>query len=286
MDESQSSPKTIITCALIDASIQTARNCGSLCSFDSDLVRIQDPESGINFAVRVARNLESKTASKNEKVKKNPFLPPFETGLLVCDLPPDHRLLLNKFNLLSRHCLIISRDFRPQGAAMRACDFKHALACVRAVDGVGFYNCGADSGCSQEHFHVQIIPRNLSGSVSTPPDPSALLPIEAIIFATDTENEPFQVDTLPFNHALYVWSADCEITGARAYDAYIQCLEKLRGLGSASTDGSQASYNLLFTTRWLLVVPRLKPMAGPFEFSDDLTETPNYFDINSLGFCG
>lgn len=44
----------------------------------------------------------------------NPFRPPFEKGMFITDLPPRHRLLFNKFNILKNHVLIVTQEFEDQ----------------------------------------------------------------------------------------------------------------------------------------------------------------------------
>eukprot|EP01083_Nonionella_stella_P156536 507048_1 len=144
----------MISRQLINSSIQTAIRRGNLCASDSIMSHVSDSESGIRFAFRVANNLANKP-TKSDSKRKNPFLPPFEDGLHVCDLPPTHRLILNKYPLTDAHCLITSRDFRHQTDGLKAIDFEKTLSCVRAIDGMGCYNCGPESGFSQTHLHMQ-----------------------------------------------------------------------------------------------------------------------------------
>lgn len=40
---------------------------------------------------------------------KNPFLPPFEKGIMITELPPKHRLLYNKFYFYKNHLLVVTQ---------------------------------------------------------------------------------------------------------------------------------------------------------------------------------
>lgn len=42
---------------------------------------------------------------------KNPFIPPFQTGLHITDLGATHRLLFNKFSIYKNHVLIVTTEF-------------------------------------------------------------------------------------------------------------------------------------------------------------------------------
>ncbi|PWN88146.1 hypothetical protein FA10DRAFT_268365 [Acaromyces ingoldii] len=105
---------------------------------------------------------------------KDVFSPPYDDRLLVSDDQATHRgytILLNKFCVVPRHFLLVTRDFEPQSQppapAMLALAYKivhaHArLADAGATDDVGrgkellaFYNCGSVSGASQPHQHLQ-----------------------------------------------------------------------------------------------------------------------------------
>ena len=44
---------------------------------------------------------------------RNPFLPP-DPELVVGPLPPAHVLLLNKFNVVAHHLLVVTQEFRSQ----------------------------------------------------------------------------------------------------------------------------------------------------------------------------
>ena len=72
------------------------------------------------------------------------------------ELGSNHRLILNKFPIVSSHCLVCSREFRPQGSELTVEDMERALHVVEALDGLGFYNSGPNSGFSQQHLHVQV----------------------------------------------------------------------------------------------------------------------------------
>lgn len=56
---------------------------------------------------------------------KNPFLP-YEEDLFVADLSDTHLLLLNKFNVVAHHLLVVTRQFEPQSDLVNAADLDAA----------------------------------------------------------------------------------------------------------------------------------------------------------------
>lgn len=85
-------------------------------------------------------------------------MPPFEKGILITDLPPSHRLLYNKFNILKNHLLIITSEYEDQKTLLNIQDFFQCALLNSALNGCFFFNCGPHSGYSQQHKHIQIFP--------------------------------------------------------------------------------------------------------------------------------
>ena len=84
----------------------------------------------------------------------DPFLP-YEPEMFVADISPTHVCLLNKFNVIDHHLLVVTRAFEEQDAAINAADFAALWACMAEVDGLAFYNAGKLAGASQRHKHLQ-----------------------------------------------------------------------------------------------------------------------------------
>ena len=57
---------------------------------------------------------------------RNPFLP-YEEDLWVSHLSPSHTLLLNKFNVVPYHLLVVTREFQSQQDPLKAADFDATL---------------------------------------------------------------------------------------------------------------------------------------------------------------
>ena len=78
--------------------------------------------------------------------------------MFVADISPTHVCLLNKFNVIDHHLLVVTRAFEEQDAAINAADFAALWVCMAEVDGLAFYNGGKLAGASQRHKHLQIAP--------------------------------------------------------------------------------------------------------------------------------
>jgi sulfate adenylyltransferase (ADP) / ATP adenylyltransferase len=238
------------------AQTETALACGALRSFETRQSVIED--GGMRFilqnAVNLARKeqaskLAEKSSADTTAARRDPFSP-CEAALRVGDIGKRHFLLLNKFNVLAHHLLIVTSQFESQDALLDEYDFAALFACLDRFDGLGFYNGGTVAGSSQPHKHLQVVPLPL-GNHS--------LPIEPLIEAARS-NGIFNVPQLPFAHAA-VWHDQ--------HDAHAAYCAMLSAIGIKKS----SPYNLLVTRRWMLAVPRaLSHVEG--------------VAVNALGFAG
>ncbi|KAK44791.1 phosphorylase [Caballeronia jiangsuensis] len=247
---------------------QRALACGALRSFDTVQSVIED--GGVPFLVRQAANLArkeeaSKLAAKATADAASAWRDPFsscEEALRVGDIGERHFLLLNKFNVLAHHLLIVTTDFEPQESLIGEDDFAALFACLERFDGLGFYNGGTIAGSSQPHKHLQIVPLPLDGHA---------LPIEPFIDAAHTSGI-FRAPQLAFAHAAARLDDD---DPANAHAIYLQLLNAIgvQPLDVAGVAHQSAPYNLLVTRRWMLAVPRgVSHVEG--------------VAVNALGFAG
>jgi ATP adenylyltransferase len=226
-------------------------------------------EAGIPFLLRVVDNLTRKRAARSAgpaSPAANPFLPP-DPLLLVGAVSDTHLGVLNRFNVLDDHLLIVTRSFAAQEALLDGADFEALAACLAEGDALGFYNAGALAGASQPHKHLQLVP--------LPLDPRAPeVPIERRLGAVPADEQPHDAD-LPFQHGVIRWSAPAP--GARDSErlrsAYQALLAHTHALDAPPPGAPSAPYNLLVTRRWMLLVPRS-------------VECFEGVSINALGFAG
>jgi sulfate adenylyltransferase (ADP) / ATP adenylyltransferase len=210
---------------------------------------------GVEFLVRVASNMVRKDRqAKREGVRPNPFLP-YEEEMFVADISGSHVALLNKFNVIERHLLIVTREFVDQEELLDLTDFEALDLCLDEFPGLGFYNGGTEAGASQPHKHLQLIPLPMSAQ-------GPATPIEPLLTSSVGRGTIETLSTLPFSHAF----VRLERTAERDLELYRGCLDRL-GIRPP------APYNLLVTRDWMLVVPRSREHFGEIS-------------INALGFAG
>jgi sulfate adenylyltransferase (ADP) / ATP adenylyltransferase len=255
---------------------RSALDCGALQSIPTHYEWLES--GGIQFLVRVVDNIQRRVDARREQTKKgpdfNPFLP-YEPELFVCDLSPSHVCLLNKFNVVEHHLLIITRQFESQESLLTRSDFAALWSVLREIDGLAFYNGGAVAGASQPHKHLQVVPLPF---LPDDPQPHARLPIAPLIKAALAQGLR-QVPSLPFVHAIaplnLAQRTDPTAATAQLQMAYHQALQACSlaiGDGITATPASGA-YNLLATRDWLFLVPRSRDSWGKI-------------GVNSLGFAG
>ena len=107
-------------------------------------------DAGVPFLLRSASSLRRKAADKKGRAGKrdrnfNPFLPP-EPELTLGAISQTHTAVLNKFNVLEQHLLIVTRDFEHQETLLSEADFHALWLALGEIDGLGFYNGGAEAG--------------------------------------------------------------------------------------------------------------------------------------------
>lgn len=252
-----------------------ALRCGALRPIETIQTLIE--EGGVRFLVHevssLARKEEARQAPKETGATRstvNPFLP-YDPDLFVADISDTHVALLNKFNVIDHHLLIVTRRFESQEALLDLADFAAWVACMAEFDGLGFYNGGADAGASQPHKHLQIVPLPLGES-------GPAVPIESVMESACMEGPIGTLPGLPFSHAfayLERGPAASRHAAHAALDCYLALLEAA-GLRAIEVNGElhqSAPYNLLITPRWMLLVPRS-------------SERVEGISVNALGFAG
>jgi ATP adenylyltransferase len=260
--------------AILHRSVQ-ALECGVLCPIETVSMTIE--EGGVRFIVRQVSSLVRKAQklSTYSAPAADPFLP-YDPGLFVADVSETHVALLNKFNVIEHHLLIVTRAFEEQEALLDIDDFTAWFACLAEFEGLGFYNCGVQAGASQRHKHMQIVPLPLDVTDSS----GTSLPIEPLIRASAA---PRSADTtvlagLPFAHAFVrLGPATGPAAAAQSALAAYRRLMNALGLRAAASDDTPTQqtvpYNLLLTMHWMLLVPRTVAHA-------------QCISINALGFAG
>ena len=247
-----------------------ALQCGALQPIPTDFVFVE--HGGVRFLVRVVEHLTRKDAALQQQHQDevvtgtlvNPFLP-YDEDLFVADISATHLCLLNKFNVIDHHLLIVTRAFEEQESLLTVEDFTALWTCMAEVDGLAFYNAGKVAGASQRHKHLQLVPFPLV--------PEGLkVPIAPAIAAARFNGPCGIVPVFPYLHALTRVEP-----GWQASDLFACYQMLLRAVGLLRDKRGEHEicppYNLLVTREWMLLVPRA------YEQCESLS-------VNALGFAG
>jgi ATP adenylyltransferase len=225
---------------------------GAMHSFECSLEFIRD--AGVEFVLRVATKFpKGETAAGRTDAAPQLPLDPFdkpEPALVVRDLTPTHRALLNKFSVLREHLLVATKQHEDQRELLNERDFEALALCMADAEVLAFYNGGTEAGASQSHKHLQV--------VTLPLSPRHSVPMDALLSEKS--------DALPFRHAAARLQPG-EVARPEAMLATYRDLHRRAGLKAPQP------YNLLATHEFMLVVPR----------SRDRFEG---ISINSLAFAG
>ncbi len=245
---------------------------GALVSVPTNAVFIY--EGGVNYFVRVLSMLSLKDEARKKQQAAaiagkpvNPFLPP-EGELTVADISETHLAILNKFNVVNHHLLIITRNYEDQDTLLTQQDFEALWACMAEYNSLGFYNGGRDAGASQQHKHLQLVPLPLA-----PQGP--VVPVEPLIEKASTRGIGCVPD-FPFRHTFTRFDDDLSGDPLRAATVMFRLYgDMLAHLGMASPPSPRHSqpYCFIVTRTWMLIVPRSR------EFFEDVS-------LNSLAFAG
>jgi ATP adenylyltransferase len=236
-------------------------------------------QDNVDFLVRIVSNLARKQeAAKAAQLKAktsdkpiNPFLP-YERDLFVADVSQTHVCILNKFNVVKYHLLIITRVFEHQESLLTVKDFEAVWRCMAEFEGLTFYNAGGTAGASQSHKHLQMVPLPLAHQ-------GPRIPIEPLLKLTGSYGEPEINPHLPFLHAFArvdpSWHRSVHKIAIATFDTYTAMLRAVSLISEGAVNENRVShpYNLLITKEWMLLIPRAN------EFVDSIS-------VNALGFAG
>lgn len=255
-----------------------ARECGALISIETEYQLIQQHD--ISFVVRTLTNVgrkeqaikkQSKLENKTGK-KIDPFLP-YEPDLFVGNISQTHFCLLNKFNVVDNHLLIVTSAFEEQTDLLNLQDFSALWSCLQEIDGLAFFNGGKTAGASQRHKHLQLIPLPFLPNV-------VHLPIDAAIANSNFNNSQDSLSTIasfPFRHGIATLDLSSDSSPTAAAQSMLKCYhDLLNQLGfeiNSQRQQQPGAYNFLATRNWMLIVPRSQ-------------ESWQNISINSLGFAG
>ncbi|SCV02851.1 LANO_0G00628g1_1 [Lachancea nothofagi CBS 11611] len=246
----------------------------------SDCKKLKDPKTGAQYMVTHAPSLLKKPERGDKETKnRNPFAEP-EPELTVCDDLYDlgkYKLLLNKFPVVPEHLLLVTREFKPQISALDPTDLLTSYRLLQDLDdddeqirNLVFYNCGAPSGSSQDHKHMQVLrwpqkfvafqDRLCSGKDH---------------FIPDMRTEPLQDAKLSFAHFVVPLPEDEETVDedllAMTFVSLLQRTLTFFQDWSNEHPELQTGYNVLLTRQWMCLVPRSSSKSSELDIGFNAT---------------
>ncbi|KAJ4483179.1 ATP adenylyltransferase-domain-containing protein [Lentinula aciculospora] len=279
----------------IPASYESGLASGSLFFFPST-VNIH-PELGVDFEIRLCPALQKKPKLPTPHFDSNivepvsepldPFAPPYDPGLFVGELSSEeiseqYVVLMNKYSVVPRHFLLITKEYQSQTSPLMPDDLLQAYALLVAGKKAGknmfaFYNCGDLSGASQPHKHLQFIEAEDEGP-----------PIEAVARAISLESpgRPFSIERLPWANHVFRFPSNLPSSSVDKRepilaDAFISLLDLVISTirHDPTYPAGLPSYNVILTLEHMHLIPRR------FE-NHTLEKTGDDLSVNSMGFAG
>ncbi|KAG0152353.1 hypothetical protein CROQUDRAFT_649745 [Cronartium quercuum f. sp. fusiforme G11] len=235
-------------------------------------------KAGVRCEIRFAPSLAKKSVSspsKQSSLDLDPFAPPYIPELFICqsedcEKEDGYVVLLNKFCVVPRHFLLVTSAYRPQATPPAPEDLFAIYSLLRQAqtldpnsEWISFFNCGPHSGASQPHKHFQFIPVEMGGNPfgellvrSAPPKIGDVYNVSEIGYA-------HFACAIPPELGIKIGDDETEATLGKLFmtmlDSMIDHLRHLpfeEGSPSPSIGSQGLSYNLVMTTRYMLLVPR------------------------------
>ena len=229
---------------------------GALQPIETDYEIIE--AGNLPLVLRVVASLERKArlaaARTGGPPPADPFMPPYDEDLYVGEVGAGHVALLNKFNVLADHLLLVTRDYRSQDTWLDHADFEALWTALGGCEALGFYNGGEVAGASQPHKHLQVVPLPLGPA-------HVALPVATALAEAHLHGGVMIAPKLPFRHAIVpvppAWLADPVLGAREGHRAYERLLRAVGVANSAPPGYRQtAPYNLLASRRWMWLIPR------------------------------
>jgi len=256
---------------------EAAKKSGHLSTIETQSSTYED--GGVKWILKFASSLANKPSNNSSDNKKKPDFDPFlpvDSNLFVCE-HRDYNIVLNKFNVNPHHVLLTTKEWQSQDDDLNMKDFASSWYIIKNMNTLAFYNHGKESGASQHHKHVQFLPVPIDAQHS-----KYNFPLEEILLSNskDEDNDQiFHLDELPFKHACVQFSSarikplsdsdeDQDCFGRYVEPLYKKIMEHLQL-------ASNSDYNIIWTTRHLVIIPRKCEKT-----------TPAGISMNSVAFIG
>ncbi|CAH01083.1 uncharacterized protein KLLA0_C00847g [Kluyveromyces lactis] len=281
---------------IVEATYEKAVANGHVKFTESSSKKLKDVDAGISYQVTFAPSLQSKPERLPIAIdengapipKKDPFAEPEPELTILDDCAGDYKLLLNKYPVAANHLILVTKKYLLQTAPLSPKDLLTTYKLLQELDDedemlrhLAFYNCGPNSGSSQDHKHLQILPL-----------PYKFVPYQDKLcsgkehFIPNAKTEPLQDAKIPFAHYAVPLPEDPEkvdedllaMTFVSLLQRTLSMFQDWEGSNAEKSNDDEASipaYNVLMTKEWLCLVPRSKAFA----------ETPS-IGFNATGYAG
>ncbi|GAA5815203.1 hypothetical protein MFLAVUS_008709 [Mucor flavus] len=266
---------------LVENKFSQAKESKDLLYFES--TETKKESNGVEFAVTLVPALAQKPSdNKNKDTEKpNPFLNP-NPALVVKELD-EHLIILNKFAVIPNHLLIVTKEFKKQSEPPMPNDLYEAFKVIQELGpSLAFFNCGDNSGASQAHKHIQVIPLKRDSK----PQP----PIKKLYDEIHDRHvgQIYAINKLPFVHVIMALDGNIiraandqesltDYLGQMFFGILDAMFQQLRENATPPT----TSYNFLMTEEFMMLIPRIKENATIEHNGKSLD-----LSINSLGYAG
>ncbi|KAG2342474.1 hypothetical protein BDR05DRAFT_1060214 [Suillus weaverae] len=286
----------------LSSRFEAAQSSGDLFFFPSEVSKHE--EIGIEWEIRLCTALQKKPvvsppsgeagiapsqANQLDETAKNsdPFAPPYVPNLHVGDLRDEssgaeYGVLLNKYSVVPHHFLLVTKEFMPQTSPLLPHDLVQTYLLLLAArkarkNYFAFYNCGSNSGASQNHKHIQFIEVEDEGP-----------PIERLAKAANLEvsGKPFSLSSVPYANHVYRLptlsnGASPEQLEQVLFLPFLSLLDLVISTVRHATDypSGTPSYNVILTLEHMHLIPRRWETYT-------LGESGATLSVNSLGFAG
>ncbi|KAI1457215.1 HIT-like protein [Annulohypoxylon moriforme] len=244
--------------ALVKAAFNKAKANGDITYYPTQ-VAVLTPGS-FAFQLRYAPSLALKPKAPKPKEPNGKLFNPFENpspAMLVAELSPSHRLVLNKFAIVPEHFILVTKEFKPQTHVLEKDDIDATFACIQAYHAEGqelfaFFNSGPHSGASQPHRHLQLLPIESMRSGLEDVDRGSQWNVLADTLTGSSKKLPFNV---------FATSIRSDMSAEERHDAYLELYR--RAVKTACPDieahnegEAQISYNFAMTSNTMALCPR------------------------------
>ncbi|KAM0421339.1 hypothetical protein ACHAPT_010870 [Fusarium lateritium] len=190
---------------------------------------------------------------KSNHVKRNPFANP-DPEFTLCHVGSSHTLLLNMYCVYRLSLLLITRQYAPQSDLLDASDLGASWAVLQGLSKaqteaqlVMFYNCGAESGSSQGHKHMQVMPFPQPEEVGFRPFPEQ---------AKSTNEVASGLPGVPHQHFVLRLPENSTANDVVKAHDILQASHRDFLKAQGHQDLSSPPHNILLTSSWICLIPR------------------------------